>query len=63
MIKTWFFGNWWISMKFEKGYWRWPVGKYGVKCETVGKEKDQALAFDNALTALSRLAVALTTEN
>lgn len=57
MIKTWFFGIWWVSIKWQRGYWRWSVGKYGSKKEYTGKDKDQALALNDALDELSRLAV------
>lgn len=55
MIKTWFIGNLKITIKHERGYYRWSVSRDESPIEHTGKHKDQGIALSDALDALSRL--------
>lgn len=57
MIKSWFVGNLNITITYKRGYWRWSVSDYNSPREYTGKDKDQAIALNDALDALGRLAL------
>jgi len=62
MTKSWFFGVWHVELRHKKGNWHWNVGRHDATAKSSGKNKDEAIALNEALDALSRLSVMLRAE-